>query len=674
MARVPIARNLVQQQPVTDAKFRAFDSGAEAIGEGVRDLGRSMGQAANDWDGIEAVHDETDARQNDLQHIEGARLIRQKVQQAKGVYAKPALDEAQKEYASLNKTLLEKARSPRAKALLEASIAKRTGMELGALGEYEIGETQKYVGGTLDARVAESGAEAGANYNNPELRDTYIATGLSDLEKLAEWEGIPKGSPLFEQKKRKFLDGVHTDIFDRIKADGNLDGALSYLDAKSGEISVGTEAKLRKELLDPLQERQAASNFARAVQLPNLADPDAPNEPGKGGPAVPVANGGDVIKALFPKARVTSTYRPSDHPLSKANPGSWHTKSHAAVDVAPIKGMSFEQYVQGVQDAGYTVLEAKNEVGSGRSAHATGDHWHIVLGKGGPQGAQQQARRWDKEDAYRRIDKLADAEKWDFEQRERTKRYADQQIARDENLISRKEADADRAASEWVIERGGNFTDISQMPRSMRDSLSPSDLRQYMNIAKSNAKPEGVKANGARATDLELMRIKDPDAFIKVPLGKFAAEMTPAEFQGLLVEQAKMAKGDPDKSIRSKVASTISTFGSDDGLSGKENASKRINVQKIMESELRELTGGKRNPSDDELMRAYQSATRDVTYKTTSFWGAGERTKPRFELGIDDVPADRRAKIIAGYRSTYGGDPTEEQIGEIFRNGKGRWW
>lgn len=675
MARVPIARNLVQQQPATDAKFRAFDNGAGAIAEGVRDFGAGMNDAAKAWDGIEAVHDETDARQNDLQHIEGARLIRQKVQQAKGVYAKPAFDEAQKEYASLNKTLLEKSRSPRAKALLEASIAKRTGMELGALGEYEIGETQKYVGGTLDARVSESAAEAGAYYNNPEMRDAYIATGLGDLEKLAQWEGIPKDTPLFEQKKRKFLDGVHTDVFDSFMANSDIDGALSYLEAKAGEISVGTEAKLRNDLKGPLQERQSASDVARAVQLPALADPDGSPEPGKGGPAVPVANGGDVIKALFPKANVTSTYRPSDHPLSKANPRSWHTKSHAAVDVAPIKGMTFEQYVKGVEDAGYTVLEAKNEVGSGRSAHATGDHWHIVLGKGGPVGgAQQASRRWDKEDTYRRIDALADSEKWDFERRERAKRTADQQIARDESLIERKEADADRTASEWVIERGAGFTDINQMPRSIRDNLSPADLRSYMNIAKSNVKPEALKANGPRATDLELMRIKDPDAFIKTPLGKFAAELTPAELQGFLVEQAKMAKGDPDRSIRSKVASTISTFGSDDGLSGKENATKRINVQKIMESELRDVTGGKRNPTDDELYRAYQSATRDVTYKTTSIWGSGEKTVKRFELGINDVPENRRLMIIKGYREVYGEDPTEEKIGEIFRDGKGRHW
>lgn len=41
--------------------------------------------------------------------------------------------------------------------------------------------------------------------------------------------------------------------------------------------------------------------------------------------------------------------------------------------------MRFGEYVKRYKDAGYTILESKNEVDKGRSRHATGDHWHIVL-------------------------------------------------------------------------------------------------------------------------------------------------------------------------------------------------------------------------------------------------------------------------------------------------------
>lgn len=88
-----------------------------------------------------------------------------------------------------------------------------------------------------------------------------------------------------------------------------------------------------------------------------------------------------AVQRLYPSARITQVERDPNSALGKANPGSYHNHTRGAVDVAPIPGMTFEQYVQGYRDQGYPVLEAKNEVGAGRSAHATGDHWHIVLGR-----------------------------------------------------------------------------------------------------------------------------------------------------------------------------------------------------------------------------------------------------------------------------------------------------
>jgi hypothetical protein len=95
---------------------------------------------------------------------------------------------------------------------------------------------------------------------------------------------------------------------------------------------------------------------------------------------IPAANGTAVIQSLFPGARVTSGYRGPDHPLSKANPSSWHARSQGAVDLAPIKGMTFEQAARQIEAAGYTIMEARDEVNYPTS-HATGPHWHFVIGK-----------------------------------------------------------------------------------------------------------------------------------------------------------------------------------------------------------------------------------------------------------------------------------------------------
>ncbi|WP_017182296.1 hypothetical protein [Sphingobium xenophagum] len=134
------------------------------------------------------------------------------------------------------------------------------------------------------------------------------------------------------------------------------------------------DAQLRQRAQEPLQ---VAPEVASPAPVPQTTA-----KPQSSGPkGTPVGNAKAITEELFPDAVVTSWARGKDDPLSKANPKSWHAKSKAAVDVRPIKGVTFEQFVQRYKDQGYTILEALNETGAGKTKHATGDHWHIVLGE-----------------------------------------------------------------------------------------------------------------------------------------------------------------------------------------------------------------------------------------------------------------------------------------------------
>lgn len=90
-------------------------------------------------------------------------------------------------------------------------------------------------------------------------------------------------------------------------------------------------------------------------------------------------NGGAIISQLFPDARITSTHRDPNSALGRANPNSWHNRTNAAVDVAPVSGMSFDQYIQRIQGAGYHVIESRDEA-THPLAWTTGPNWHVVLG------------------------------------------------------------------------------------------------------------------------------------------------------------------------------------------------------------------------------------------------------------------------------------------------------
>lgn len=94
----------------------------------------------------------------------------------------------------------------------------------------------------------------------------------------------------------------------------------------------------------------------------------------------PVSDGGSIVRKLFPGVRVTQTRRSASSRLGKANRGSWHISTDAAVDVAPVPGITFQQFVNRFVDEGYVILEAIDEVRA-PSSHSTGPHWHIVLGE-----------------------------------------------------------------------------------------------------------------------------------------------------------------------------------------------------------------------------------------------------------------------------------------------------
>lgn len=107
-------------------------------------------------------------------------------------------------------------------------------------------------------------------------------------------------------------------------------------------------------------------------------EPVAP--PSSGRPGQPVQSARSVVESLFPGIHVTQEHRDPNSRLGRANPDSWHNLTHAAVDVRPIHGMTFSDYVSRVRDAGYTIIEQKDEVHN-PSRWATGPHWHLVIGE-----------------------------------------------------------------------------------------------------------------------------------------------------------------------------------------------------------------------------------------------------------------------------------------------------
>lgn len=93
------------------------------------------------------------------------------------------------------------------------------------------------------------------------------------------------------------------------------------------------------------------------------------------------SDGAAAVRSIYPHAQITSGHRTGGAGFA----GDDHHMSHGAVDVAPIPGMTFDQFVGGLKKAGHPIIQAINEV-EHPSKYSTGPHWHVALGEREQQG------------------------------------------------------------------------------------------------------------------------------------------------------------------------------------------------------------------------------------------------------------------------------------------------
>lgn len=206
---------------------------------------------------------------------------------------------------------------------------------------------------------------------------SFITTKAGALRKLIDMTYIP------ENRARTIVDMIFSQNPDMtrraLRAVGNEKngaGFIKYLSGAVGGLAGGGQ--------------NGDTSVDRNVSVPETIAPPATEETGETTPdnekteaAQPgsdpnVPYGHAVISSLFPEAEITSDVRAPNDPLSEENPSSYHTRSQNAVDVRPIKGMSFAQFIGKINDAGYKVVEAIDEVNH-PSKYATGPHWHVVV-------------------------------------------------------------------------------------------------------------------------------------------------------------------------------------------------------------------------------------------------------------------------------------------------------
>lgn len=711
MARVPVVvQNEQTLNPLSGARFDAPDTSivGRTLGAGLRRAGAALGEAAQTQDEINAIYDEARAKQldNEYQEYERSQLFGDD-----GFYSKTNADAinsrepTQQVLSEKIGELISRTQSPRERMMLENVLMRRRQETFTGIDRYTQGETRRFAVQQSDARILNA-QENYATYqaSDPERAAAERATMLSEVDARLDLLGLHDAG-IRKQEREKLLSGMHDNV---IQAEMLRDPrkADAYFQRHKDEISSDTEIKIDRQLF-PLLADQDGRDIADMAIGNVVETAGGRNEAGEEGPRgaavkilprgwkasdganiTPETNAKAVAEKLFPGANVTSWKRKPGQ-AGKAGDKSWHVKSGAAIDVAPIKGMTFEQYVQRYRDAGYNVIEWIDETdpATAKQTGATGPHWHVVLGKGGAssgggssgEGPTLQARLGYVEQFV--AEKFGDrSPMYRREVEDRAKAYIRQKYAEQEAVKRESEEAMWDDTLNQVDGLGDKFTDISQIKGWAR--LPPERRLQLRGWAEQNRKAaikgQEPDTDWAFYGNLKRLAEEDPRAFRAVPMGEIRKRLGDTEYKEAM-GWATGKKVDPNKSltfddIQKAAQSSLNASGllTGDSKDAKKDAP-------VVNQFLRSMMGWAEKerartgkwPDTEAIRRHGDRLLIGGLYEDET--GATQRgfafQNPKGTID-PDIPDDIRRRI----RRALGPNATERQINQAYVDGKGIDW
>jgi soluble lytic murein transglycosylase-like protein len=696
-----------------EARFRAFDNGGGALGglaAGAQKLGQEVSQYATAQDQINALNDDTQARKMAMDAHSQFTAITSPYTQTEGGTARAQQGGTLEALGKARDSLLETATNPRMRRLAEERIGTLYADSAEQINNHALQQTKVERGGALVGQQKML-SDSAVSTPDPDKRLTLIGQMQGVTNDLLNFHGVV--DPMTRAYAlRSATSNVHRSVIENMlsSSDPDIDMVQAYRAAHHDDMTPEDNRAISQAIQQPLQMRQADHDFQAAVghMVPEAADVVAPGI--GGGPS----GVGGQMTAITAKAESGNRDRDESGklitspkgamgsmqvmPATARNPGfgikPWDGKSdddlrRVGVQVQnamlqkygdPAKAWAAYNWGPGHLDA------AIDKYGDGWFQHVPAETKAYVtknmdaLGSVGaaPQGqaagdfSTDRPQAWDKNKVYGQIDAMADSQGWSFERTERAKRRADQVIGKDEDLRDRQQKAASDAALQAIVAMGAdNFTSMNQLPRAVREGLSPSMLMSLTDKAKDNAqRATAIPDNTADALRLEILKRRDPDAFMGTNLADVVGKVSGNQLKSLVLDQQTMI-GEKSR----EDAAFDPTTGIDSAIS----RAKRLQGIKVedgdypavydtMKGRIGQIMAKKGAVTAQDYDQAFKDAVRDVPMQRTFLgFSAGHTTSKAYELGMDNLTADSRNQIETAFQRVNGRKPTDDEVLSIFR-------
>lgn len=589
----PDTQNRVQLRPVTDAKLEAQDFGQEKIGRGLAGFGQNLSQVAQDWDDINAIHDEAAVKKIDTEVLAAIAEARRAVANAKGEQALTAGETYKTAIDNIRKDALSKLTNDRQKRMFTDVFERRAVVDYDAVQSHLDKETRTFAVDSGGARAKEMAFRAVDNWDNPEEFDRSIVSVVNEVEAIGRLQG--KDEQMRKVDKDEAVSGVYAGVVERLAVDDPLK-ALDYLNTHAGKITPDMETKLRQRLHASVEEARVDTDVNMIIG--NITSG-----------AYGIASEGAANVPAVDSAKVEQTMAVNSNPLREKGktrvkggqfgaPRDGGTREHGGLDYpAPagtpvfprLHGKVIEVDRAGKTDAGYYVkikyadghvgsyahlrsvtvapgddVDANTVIGgvggTGKGGKTSyGNHLHEVIR--GPDGnainpenykpkpvageaatpsytPKYDGERVNLEAAYADVERLATENGWSPTYKRKVLAGIDEFARRQDSIRNRAYDAADEIAAEAVvgiIKSGGDLTDpVRQIPNF--GDLSPDAQLRYLSQAET-IKARQAAAAAAAAEAANKARIEgNYSTFLEI---SSMADTNPAKFMQLPIDSLR---------------------------------------------------------------------------------------------------------------------------------------
>lgn len=701
-------------QPV-QARLRPANNNGGALGgfaQGLQDTGRTLDVVAQQNAQNEDTLNEASVRVLDNSFADHVRQALYTGDDAlftkQGFDAGTARPQVEKGLQDYQAQLLSSVKNDAQRRMLAPLLDNRLSTARESISQYVIGQTRDEDNRQSVARTTGFQQDAVLSADDPAKFGEQVDAGVAEINARAQKQGWSADRTAIEVEQ--FRSDTNAAVVQSRLARGDIDGANKWLTDHRGQINWKTQMQLDAALKDPLQRRQASGD---ADTIMGTFTP-------QGAQTTPSTNNFDAIVHIESRGRQLDD---KGEPLTspKGAIGIAQIMPSTGPEAAKLAGVAWDP-VRFRTDAAYNaqlgqayfdmlcrkygnpvMAAAAYNCGPGRMDQAIaagGSDWlsHVPpetkkyvakFQASSSATATQAPQQLDLNQLLAQVDATAKREGWSFERTEAAKTEIERRVSLNSRLLSQQQAQAYDRALTKADSLGASFTDVSQLGPDFQQ-MAPEQQHTLIERAKANVKGEAPKANGDTYLSLHLMAAYDPDRFAQIDLRGFRQSVTPAEFDSLAQDQAKMRRAPTNGYLandRAKIDTAIRLYGADVGIGNigaidsktgqRKNAEQYLKIVNTMQAYLARATdNGNRQPTDDDFKRAFDDATMQVVLHNSGWFG-GDKMVRRYDLTAGEsigvpVPKDIAARIVTAYQQAGRGVPPPDEIGRIYLRNKGR--